>query len=55
MADTMELEIFRYQPDKESEPSFQTYEVPFHEDWVVLDAINHICLLYTSPSPRDRG
>ena len=42
MADTMELEIFRYQPDKESEPSFQTYEVPFHEDWVVLDAINHI-------------
>ena len=42
MADTMELEIFRYQPEKQSEPSFQTYEVPFHEDWVVLDAINHI-------------
>ena len=42
MANTMELEIFRYQPDKESEPSFQTYEVPFHKDWVVLDAINHI-------------
>ncbi len=42
MAETMKLEIFRYQPEKESEPSFQTYKVPFREDWVVLDAINHI-------------
>ena len=42
MAETMKLEIFRYRPEKESVPSFQTYEVPFHEDWVVLDAINHI-------------
>jgi len=42
MAETMKLEIFRYRPDQESEPSFQTYKVPFREDWVVLDAINHI-------------
>ncbi len=42
MAETMELEIFRYRPEQESEPTFQTYEVPFREDWVVLDAINHI-------------
>jgi len=42
MAETMKLEIFRYRPEKESEPTFQTYKVPFREDWVVLDAINHI-------------
>ena len=42
MAETMTLEIFRYRPEKESEPTFQTFEVPFREDWVVLDAINHI-------------
>ena len=32
------LEVFRYLPDEESEPRFQTYEVPFREDWVVLEA-----------------
>ena len=42
MAETMKLEIFRYLPEKESEPTFQTFKVPFREDWVVLDAINHI-------------
>ena len=42
MAETMQLEIFRYRPEKENEPTFQTFEVPFREDWVVLDAINHI-------------
>ena len=42
MAETMKLDIFRYRSEKESEPTFQTFKVPFHEDWVVLDAINHI-------------
>ena len=42
MAETMKLEIFRYRPEKENEPTFQTYEVPFLEDWVILDAINYI-------------
>jgi len=42
MAETMKLEIFRYHPEKENEPTFQTYEVPFLEDWVILDAINYI-------------
>jgi fumarate reductase iron-sulfur subunit len=39
---TVTLEVFRYLPDTESEPRFQSYEVPFREDWVVLDALNHI-------------
>jgi fumarate reductase iron-sulfur subunit len=36
------MEIFRYLPDQEDEPRFQRYEVPFHDDWVVLDALNYI-------------
>jgi len=42
MADTIALEVTRYRPEEESEPTFQTYEVPLREDWVVLDALNHV-------------
>jgi fumarate reductase iron-sulfur subunit len=37
-----ELSILRYNPETESEPRFQRYEVPGREDWVVLDALNYI-------------
>ena len=36
------LEVFRYQPDEDDEPRMQEYEVPFREDWVVLDALNYV-------------
>jgi len=39
---TVTLEVFRYLPEQEDQPRFQTYTVPFREDWVVLDALNHI-------------
>ena len=42
MADTVTLIVSRYRPEEESEPTFQSYEVPFREDWVVLDAINYV-------------
>ncbi|MBI4521613.1 MAG: succinate dehydrogenase/fumarate reductase iron-sulfur subunit, partial [Gemmatimonadetes bacterium] len=42
MAETVQLEIFRYRPEEEAEPTYQSYDVPFHEDWVVLDAINYV-------------
>jgi fumarate reductase iron-sulfur subunit len=42
MADTITLEVMRYRPEQETEPTFQGYEVPFREDWVVLDALNYI-------------
>ena len=42
MADTITLEVARYRPEEESEPTFQTYEVPLRADWVVLDALNHV-------------
>jgi fumarate reductase iron-sulfur subunit len=42
MADTITLEVARYRPEQESEPTFQNYEVPFRQDWVVLDALNYV-------------
>ena len=36
------LDVFRFLPDDEEEPRFQTYEVPFRDDWVVLDALNYV-------------
>jgi len=41
-SETVKLEVFRWHPEKGGEPTFQTYEVPFRDDWAVLDAINHI-------------
>jgi len=40
--DKITLEVFRYHPEDDSEPRFQNYEVPYHEHWVVLDALNWI-------------
>ncbi len=39
---TITLEITRYHPEQDAEPTFQSYDVPYREDWVVLDAINWI-------------
>jgi fumarate reductase iron-sulfur subunit len=39
---TVTLEVFRYHPEQDQEPRYQSYEVPFHQDWVVLDALNYI-------------
>ncbi|MES4792523.1 MAG: succinate dehydrogenase/fumarate reductase iron-sulfur subunit [Chloroflexota bacterium] len=36
------LDVFRYLPDQEDKPRYQSYEVPFRSDWVVLDALNYI-------------
>lgn len=42
MGQKIEMEVFRYRPDQEDQPTFQTYEVPVQEDWVILDALNYI-------------
>ena len=39
---TIKLDVFRYHPDRDSGPTFQAYDVPYHDDWVVLDALNWI-------------
>jgi fumarate reductase iron-sulfur subunit len=42
MADTITLQIARYSPEQDVQPSFVSYEVPVYKEWVVLDALNHI-------------
>ena len=32
----------RFDPDQDTAPRLQTYEVPYKDDWVVLDALNYI-------------
>jgi fumarate reductase iron-sulfur subunit len=36
------LEVMRYNPETDREPRFQTYEVTVQDEWVVLDALNHV-------------
>jgi fumarate reductase iron-sulfur subunit len=38
----IQLEVLRYNPETDQEPRYQRYEVPFRDDWVVLDALNHV-------------
>jgi fumarate reductase iron-sulfur subunit len=42
MAETIKLEVTRFQPEQDASPSFQVYEVPLRKEWVILDALNHI-------------
>ena len=42
MAETIVLQVTRYRPDQEAEPTIQEYEVPFTDDWVLLDALNYV-------------
>jgi fumarate reductase iron-sulfur subunit len=42
MAETIQLEVARYSPERDAQPAFQTYEAPLRKDWVVLDALNYI-------------
>lgn len=42
MASKITLEVFRYRPDQETQPTFDSYEVPCEKDWVILDALNYV-------------
>ena len=42
MADTITLEVTRYRPEEQTEPTVQAYDVPLRKEWAVLDALNHI-------------
>jgi fumarate reductase iron-sulfur subunit len=39
---TITLEIERYHPERDAQPMFERFEVPFREEWVLLDALNYI-------------
>ena len=42
MTEKVVLQVTRYRPEQEVEPTTQEYEVPFTHDWVLLDALNYI-------------
>jgi fumarate reductase iron-sulfur subunit len=42
MDDTITLEVARFHPERDTEPSYQSFEVPLRSDWMVLDALNYI-------------
>ena len=39
---TITLQIARYRPEEDDQPSLSEYEVPLRKDWAVLDGLNHI-------------
>jgi fumarate reductase iron-sulfur subunit len=42
MADTIILEVARFHPERDTEISYQSFEVPLRGDWMILDALNHV-------------
>ena len=42
MANNITLQVTRYRPEQDDEPTVQDYEVPLRKDWAVLDGLNHI-------------
>jgi fumarate reductase iron-sulfur subunit len=42
MTETVSIEVRRYRPEDEAEPTWQRYEVPYRREWMVLDALNYI-------------
>src|SRR3954451_23511912 len=42
MAETVVLQVTRYSPERDAEPQLESFEVPLHKEWVVLDALNYI-------------
>jgi fumarate reductase iron-sulfur subunit len=41
-AKTITVSVTRFDPARDERPRLQSYEVPLHDDWVVLDALNWI-------------
>jgi len=42
MTEKVVLQVTRYRPEQENEPTVQEYEVPFTQDMVLLDALNYV-------------
>ena len=42
MTESITLQIRRYRPEEEEKPVWQSFEVPLHDEWMILDAINYI-------------
>lgn len=42
MNEQITLEVLRYRPEESSKQIYQSYDVPFKKEWVILDALNYI-------------
>src|SRR5215467_10894602 len=42
MANNITLQVTRYRPEQDAEPTVQEYQVPLRKDWAVLDGLNYI-------------
>jgi fumarate reductase iron-sulfur subunit len=42
MPDVIAMQVTRYRPEQEAQPTEQEYEVPLRDDWSVLDGLNYI-------------
>jgi len=42
VSDSVTIEVRRYRPEQESEPCWESFEVPFRREWMVLDALNYV-------------
>jgi fumarate reductase iron-sulfur subunit len=40
--DTITLQVTRYRPDADGQPTLQEYVIPLREEWAVLDGLNYI-------------
>ena len=39
---TISIRVTRFRPEQEDAPIEQVYQIPYQDDWVVLDALNYI-------------
>jgi fumarate reductase iron-sulfur subunit len=42
MEQTVTLRVARYRPEQDASPTYDEYEVPRRDEWVVLDALNYV-------------
>jgi fumarate reductase iron-sulfur subunit len=42
MSERITLQVARYRPERQSEPSVDSFDVPCPRDWVILDGLNYV-------------
>jgi fumarate reductase iron-sulfur subunit len=40
--ETLRMVVTRYRPGEDQEPVTQSFSIPYHDDWVVLDALQYV-------------
>ncbi len=42
MPETITLQVTRFDPEHDAAPRLQEFDVPYRDDWAVLDGLNHV-------------